>query len=171
MPRKASGKAEAQRERQKRYRRRLRTNGVPEADAVDSAVSASVSALLELVRLQAEDAREAVRERRGELRLQLGLGVLGEADAAAAEAELAVPIAEAVAKPQPLLPEDVLQRVLRGAVALLVDRDCDPAAAKRRILHRVGRGGDPAQLAELIDRSGVTLRAGRKRVASRGDHA
>lgn len=80
MPGKASGKAEAQRERQQRYRRRLaaleRRAG---ADAVDSAVSP----LLERVRLQGENAREAVRQRRGELRLLLSLRALGDAASAA----------------------------------------------------------------------------------------
>lgn len=163
MPRKTSGKLEAQRERQRRYRRRLRSKGIPEADQVDYAVCAAVSAMLELMRLQAEDAREAVRARRADLRLLLDLKQFGPEEAEAARRELAVPIEDAVGRPEPMPPEDLLGRILRGAVRLLVDRDCDPAAARLRVLRRVGRGGDPAQLAMLIRRSGVSIRPERQR--------
>lgn len=163
MPRKTSGKHEAQRERQRRYRRRLRSQGIPEADQVDYAVRAAVSAMLELMRLQAEDAREAVRDRRADLRLLLDLKQFGPEEAEAARRELAVPIEEATRRPEPMPPEELLGRILRGAVRLLVDRGCDPTTARLRILRRVGCGGDPAQLATLIHRSGISIHPERQR--------
>jgi|SRR5690606_21738581 len=168
MSRKASGRHEQQRERQRRYRERLRARGVPEADQVDYAICGAVSAMLELVRLQAEDAREAVRARRADLRLLLDLGQMGPEESEAARRELAVPLEEAVEKPEPMQPEELLRRILRGAVRLLVSKDCDPAAAQRKVLQRIGRGGDPAQLATLVDQSGVSIKP-RHRTASRGD--
>lgn len=124
--------------------------------------------MLELVRLQAEDAREAVRARRADLRLLLDLGQMGPEESEAARRELAVPLEEAVEKPEPMQPEELLRRILRGAVRLLVSKDCDPAAAQRKVLQRIGRGGDPAQLATLVDQSGVSVKP-RHRTASRGD--
>jgi len=168
MPRKASGKHEQQRERTRRYRQRLRSRGIPEADVVDHAVAASVAALAEMLRIQQENAREAVCARREELRLLLGLGVLSDAEAAEAEAELAVPFDEAVEQPEALPPADLVRRVLKGAVSLLVDKDCDPAEAKAKVRRRLGRNGDPAELAMLIHRSGVSFRPRRRRKASRG---
>ena len=159
---------EAHRERQRRYRKRLRARGVPEADQVDYAICGAVSAMLELVRLQAEDAREEVRARRADLRLLLDLKQLGPEEAEAARRELAVPLDEAVERPEPMQPDEMLGRILRGAVRLLVSKDCDPAAAQRKVLQRVGRCGDPAVLAMLIHRSGVSLKPGRRK-ASRGD--
>ena len=64
MPRKVSGRKEKQRLRQERYRQRLKSSGTPEASAVDVAVSATVSALAETVRREAEEARQAVAQRR-----------------------------------------------------------------------------------------------------------
>lgn len=165
MPRKASGKHEAQRERTRRYRKRLRASGTPEADQVDAAVAASVSAVLELLRLRHEDTEGALREKREEKRLQLELGVLSEEEAIAVKAELAQPLV--VPEAEPLTPDDLVHRILLGAIALLVDRGCNPAAAKRRVRYRMRRGGDLAQMAVLIHRSGVTIKPGRRRRSSR----
>lgn len=166
MPRDISGRMEAQRERQRRYRRRLRSTGTPEASAVDVAVSATVSALAETLRRSEEQAREALQARREALRADMASGVLSdeEADDALAGLMLPSPVPEA----HPLRASAYVQRVLQGAVALLVDRGSDPAAARRMVIWRLGRGGSLAELDDLIMRSGVTLGRRRSGEASRG---
>jgi len=165
MPKKPSGRHEAQRERTRRYRERLRASGTPEADVVDRAVAASVAAVAELLRLQQEDAREAARERRSQLRLLLDLGQMHGEEAEAARRELAVPLEEAVEKPEPMPPADMVAQVLRGAVSLLADRGYSREQAKVKVLRRLGRNGDPAELALLIHRSGVSIRPRRGRAS------
>lgn len=55
MPRKASGRHEAQRRRQRRYRARLAAVGRPEASAVDVAVAAAVAGLVAEAALEVQD--------------------------------------------------------------------------------------------------------------------
>ena len=140
MPRKASGRHEKQRARQERYRKRLRSTGTPEADVVDFAVSASVSALAEALVRQREEAKAAVAEHRQALRERLANGSMPEDEAEEAFAELMLP---RDAPPDPVAPEVLLRTLLQGAVSLLVDKNCDPEAAWRKLRHRLGRGGDP----------------------------
>lgn len=166
MPRKSSGKHEAQRERTRRYRRRLRSTGTPEADAVDVAVAAAVAAMAEAVRLRDEKARAAVTARRAALRTDLDLGVLSDEEAETAFAELMLP--PVVPAAEPLAPDAFVRRLMHGAVALLVDKNCDPAQAKRKVRQRLGRGGDPTELEKLIHRSGVSIDPKRLRKTSRG---
>jgi len=156
MPRKASGRHEQQRERTRRYRQRLRSAGVPEADAVDMAVCGAVSAFVEQVRREAERAREAQRDRCKALRLQVYLNVLDEGRHAATLAALKTPV-EAPA-PAPLEPRDVAQRILRGAVGILIDGGYDPVEARRIVVRRLGRGGDPKQLDKLVSASRISIR-------------
>lgn len=167
MPREISGKREAQRERQRRYRQRLRSSGTPEASAVDVAVSAAVAAMAEAVRKADEQAREAVRRRREALDYSLRQGVLSDDEADDAHAELMLPAV--IPQPDPLPPSEFVKRVLSGAVALLVERDCDPAQAKRMVVRRLGRGGDISQLEDLMMKSGVSIDPKRNRRASRRD--
>lgn len=167
MPREATGKREAQRERQRRYRQRLRSSGTPEASAVDVAVSAAVSAMAEAVRKADEQAREAVRRRREALSYSLDQGFLTDEEADDAFAELMLPAV--IPQPDPLPPSEFVKLVLTGAVALLVERDCDPVQAKRMVVRRLGRGGDVSQLEDLIMRTGISIDPKRRRSASRRD--
>lgn len=49
MPRKATGKHEAQRLRQQRYRQRLAVRAEPEVSAIDTALSVAVAEMLTLI--------------------------------------------------------------------------------------------------------------------------
>lgn len=168
MPRHASGRHEAQRERQRRYRQRLRESGTPEASAVDVAVSAAMSAMAEAIRRADEDARAAVRRRREALECRLRQDDLTDEEFGAIHAELM--LAPALPQQSPLPPAEFVRRILHGAVALLVDRGCDPAAARRMVVRRLGRGGDVSMLDDLIMRSGISV-APRRPHASRRDVA
>lgn len=167
MPRHASGRHEAQRERQRRYRQRLRESGTPEASAVDVAVSAAMSAMAEAIRRADEDARAAVR-RREALERRIREDDVTDEEFGAIHAELL--LAPALPQPSPLPPAEFVRRILQGAVALLVDRGCDPAAARRMVVRRLGRGGDVSMLDDLIMRSGISV-APRRPHASRRDVA
>lgn len=168
MPRQASGKHEAQRERQRRYRQRLRESGTPEASAVDMAVSAAMSAMAEAVRKADEDARAAVRRRREALERRLREDELTDEEFDAAHAEVMLPLALVIRKPDLLASVEFVKRVLNGAVALLIDRGCDPVAAKKMVVRRLGRGGNVSKLEDLIMKTGISIDPKRRR-ASRGD--
>jgi hypothetical protein len=125
-------------------------------------VSAAVSTLAEALVRQREEAKAAVAERRQALRERLADGSLPEGEADAAFAELMLPRDPT---PEPVPPEVLLRTLLQGAVSLLVGRDCDPEAARRKLRHRLGRGGDPAQLDRIIRQSGISLDRARSKAS------
>lgn len=166
MPRPRDPKNEAGRRRTARYRQRLKSTGTPEASAVDVAVSGAISAWMEAVRREEADRRKAADERREALRALLETGTLSEDEADEAFAELMIERA-----PEPLAeldPRDMASRVGKATIALLVADGYDPVEARRIVIRRLGRSGDPEALDRLIGRSGVSVLPKVARQASRG---
>jgi hypothetical protein len=162
MPRPADEGNRSQQERQRRYRQRLRSTGTPEASAVDIAVSGAVTAWMEAVRLEEASRRTAAAERRDALRAHLETGTLSEEEANEAFAEL---MAERAPAPLAALdPRDMASRIGKAAIALLAADGYDPAAARRIVIRRLGRSGDPDVLDRLIASSKVSVlpKAGRQ---------
>ncbi len=153
MPRQPDDRNAAQRRRQQRYRRRLKSTGTPEASAVDIALSGAFTAFAEHLRRQEAEARSASESRRAALRRLISKGCLSEHEQDEVLAELML---EPDLRPEPVDPKATVSRILRAAVALLLDAGYDPEQSRALVIRRLGRGGSMNVLDGLVDKSGVT---------------
>ena len=152
MPRHASGHNEPQRLRQRRYRSRLRSQRVPEADAVDTALAASFTAWLAVNKRQSEEAMRNYRERKAMLQAAVDstpLSIEEHMQAVYDLKTLTAPVAV------PVAPKVIAKAVVDGAISLLVDDGYKHSEAEKILVRRLGRGGDPTRLERLITSSGI----------------